>query len=91
MVQVQLHPSILPADFDITPTGELVLNLPPVVPVGYQNGYEGEAVQNADGSAIVSGSADIHNGKAASVVAAPSALLDNSNYKKAVSLQISSL
>ncbi len=26
--QVQLHPSILPADFDITPTGELVLNLP---------------------------------------------------------------
>ena len=27
--QVQLHPSILPADFDITPSGELVLNLPP--------------------------------------------------------------
>lgn len=26
--QVQLHPSILPADFDITPSGELVLNLP---------------------------------------------------------------
>ena len=27
--QVQLHPSILPSDFDITPSGELVLNLPP--------------------------------------------------------------
>ena len=27
-MQVQLHPSILPADFDITPTGDLVLNLP---------------------------------------------------------------
>ena len=26
--QVQLHPSILPADFDITPAGELVLNVP---------------------------------------------------------------
>lgn len=26
--QVALHPSILPADFDITPSGELVLNLP---------------------------------------------------------------
>ena len=26
--QVQLHPSILPSDFDITPSGELVLNLP---------------------------------------------------------------
>ncbi len=26
--QVQLHPSILPADFDITPGGELVLSLP---------------------------------------------------------------
>ncbi len=26
--QVQLHPSILPSDFDITPTGELVLNIP---------------------------------------------------------------
>ena len=25
---MQLHPSILPADFDITPAGELVLNLP---------------------------------------------------------------
>jgi hypothetical protein len=33
--QVQLHPSILPADFDITPSGELVLNLPPA-PEGYQ-------------------------------------------------------
>ena len=27
-LQVQLHPSILPSDFDITPSGELVLNLP---------------------------------------------------------------
>ena len=25
---MQLHPSILPADFDITPAGELVLNVP---------------------------------------------------------------
>lgn len=86
-IQVQLHPSILPADFDITPTGELVLNLPPAVPVGYQNGYEGDATQNADGSAIVSGSADIHNGKAATVVTAPSALLDSSSYNKTVSLK----
>jgi hypothetical protein len=54
------------------------------VPVGYQNGYEGDATQNADGSAIVSGSADIHNGKA---VTAPSALLDSSSYNKTVSLK----
>ena len=27
--QVNLHPSILPEDFDITPNGELILNLPP--------------------------------------------------------------
>ncbi|CAB4065132.1 MPDZ [Lepeophtheirus salmonis] len=30
--QVHLHPSILPADFDITPSGELVLNLPQASP-----------------------------------------------------------
>ena len=39
--QVHLHPSILPEDFDITPTGELVLNLPPNEDESpYQNGYE---------------------------------------------------
>ena len=27
--QVHLHPSILPEDFDITPGGQLILNLPP--------------------------------------------------------------
>ena len=27
-LQVNLHPSILPEDFDITPSGELVINLP---------------------------------------------------------------
>ena len=44
--QVQLHPSILPADFDITPSGELVLNLPPSPADSFQNGYEGEANGN---------------------------------------------
>lgn len=42
--QVQLHPSILPADFDITPSGELVLNLPPSPGAdSFQNGYDPEA------------------------------------------------
>ena len=41
-IQVQLHPSILPADFDITPTGELVLNLPPSPADSFQNGYDPE-------------------------------------------------
>ena len=40
--QVQLHPSILPADFDITPAGELVLNLPPSPADSFQNGYDPE-------------------------------------------------
>jgi len=44
--QVQLHPSILPADFDITPSGELVLNLPPSPIDSYQNGYDAEANGN---------------------------------------------
>ena len=43
--KVHLHPSILPEDFDITPGGQLILNLPPggdeIEP--YQNGYEGES------------------------------------------------
>ena len=43
--QVHLHPSILPEDFDITPGGQLILNLPPggdeIEP--YQNGYEPES------------------------------------------------
>ena len=55
------------------------------MPVGYQNGYEGESAQNAVGSAIVSGGADIHNGKASTLIAAPSPPY-NSNYKQAVSL-----
>eukprot|EP00092_Neocalanus_flemingeri_P029346 GFUD01031858.1.p1 GENE.GFUD01031858.1~~GFUD01031858.1.p1 ORF type:complete len:2139 (-),score=780.47 GFUD01031858.1:627-7043(-) len=39
--QVHLHPSILPEDFDITPAGELILNLPPTDEDSpYQNGYE---------------------------------------------------
>ena len=40
--QVHLHPSILPEDFDITPAGELILNLPPTDEEDspYQNGYE---------------------------------------------------
>ena len=38
--QVQLHPSILPADFDITANGELVLNLPPAAANG-SNGSNG--------------------------------------------------
>ena len=43
--QVHLHPSILPEDFDITPGGELILNLPPGGEEGepYQNGYEGSS------------------------------------------------
>lgn len=42
--QVQLHPSILPADFEITPAGELVLNLPP------NAGVTGSAAANVSGS-----------------------------------------
>ena len=45
-LKVQLHPSILPADFDITPSGELVLNLPPSPVDSYQNGYDAEANGN---------------------------------------------
>jgi hypothetical protein len=37
---VHLHPSILPEDFDITPGGQLILNLPPgAEEEPYQNGY----------------------------------------------------
>ena len=62
----------MPADFDITPAGELVLNVPPA-PAGYQNGFEGD-VSTADGSAIVSGSADIvNNGKPSSPASPTSA------------------
>ncbi|KAK7872386.1 hypothetical protein R5R35_007003 [Gryllus longicercus] len=45
--QLQQHPSLLPVDFDITPCGDLVLNVPPPVelydPVydpGYKNPHE---------------------------------------------------
>ena len=43
--QVHLHPSILPEDFDITPSGELVLNLPQAEEDspngnGYTNGFD---------------------------------------------------
>ena len=39
--QVHLHPSILPEDFDITPAGDLVINLPPTEDNSpYQNGLE---------------------------------------------------
>jgi len=40
--QVHLHPSILPEDFDITPAGDLILNLPPSDEDDSpcQNGYE---------------------------------------------------
>ncbi len=94
LFQVQLHPSILPADFDITPAGELVLNVPPA-PAGYQNGFEGD-VSVADGSAIVSGSADIvvNNGQPSTpptatlaAVAAP-AVVENSTLNKAVRIII---
>jgi hypothetical protein len=59
------------------------------VPAGYQNGYEGDA-SNADGSAIVTGSADILNGKAATTTTSPvpplpPAVVDSSTLKKAVS------
>ena len=81
MFQVQLHPSILPADFDITPTGELVLNLPNVNQ-GYQNGFEPETTTaDGNGSAIVTGSADILNGQGP----AQQPALDNAAFHKAVS------
>ena len=38
-----MHPSILPADFDITPSGELVLNLPASPADSFQNGYDPES------------------------------------------------
>ena len=43
--QVHLHPSILPEDFDITPSGELILNLPQAEEDspsgnGYTNGFD---------------------------------------------------
>ena len=39
--QVHLHPSILPEDFDITPSGELILNLPQADDDSpYTNGYD---------------------------------------------------
>ena len=48
--QVNLHPSILPEDFDITSTGELVLNLPPTDDDSpYQNGYEKNGSQEDGG------------------------------------------
>ncbi|XP_069682015.1 multiple PDZ domain protein-like isoform X7 [Periplaneta americana] len=37
--QLQQHPSILPVDFDITPCGDLVLNVPPPVDL-YDPSYE---------------------------------------------------
>lgn len=37
--QLQQHPSILPVDFDITPCGDLVLNVPPPVDL-YDPGFE---------------------------------------------------
>ena len=47
--QVQLHPSILPADFEITPSGELVLNLPPSPVDSFQNGdYPNEGANNGN-------------------------------------------
>ena len=64
--QVHLHPSILPADFDITPTGELVLNLPPsptssasTTASGYPNGLNG-SVQQADAKLKASAAAPLN-------------------------------
>lgn len=40
--QLRQHPSILPADFDITSSGELVLNIPPggeLYDLRYEEGY----------------------------------------------------
>ena len=48
LMQVQLHPSILPADFDITPSGELVLNLPPSPADSFQNGYDPNETNNGN-------------------------------------------
>jgi multiple PDZ domain protein len=42
--QLQQHPSILPVDFDITPCGDLVLNVPPPVDL-YDPGF-GREYQN---------------------------------------------
>jgi hypothetical protein len=39
--QLQQHPSILPVDFDITPCGDLVLNVPPPVDL-YDPGFDRE-------------------------------------------------
>ncbi|XP_023348444.1 patj homolog, partial [Eurytemora carolleeae] len=44
--QVNLHPSILPEDFDITPNGELILNLPSDEP--YHNGYQDETTPDSE-------------------------------------------
>ena len=66
--QVQLHPSILPADFDITPAGELVLNLPPSPADSFQNGYDPEG-NNRNASA--SFNANVSKGISKDVVAAP--------------------
>ena len=55
--QVQLHPSILPADFEITPSGELVLNLPPSPADSFQNGdYPNEVANNGNNKTFSSSS-----------------------------------
>ena len=47
--QVHLHPSILPEDFDITSSGELILNLPqnPDEDSPYTNGYDSNDNRNS--------------------------------------------
>ena len=53
MFQVHLHPSILPEDFDITSSGELILNLPQAdedspSANGYTNGFDTMDVKEAE-------------------------------------------
>ena len=70
--QVQLHPSILPADFDITPAGELVLNLPPSPADSFQNGYDPEGNnRNASTSFNANVSKGISKDVAAAAAVAP--------------------
>jgi len=48
--QIHQHPSILPVDFDISNTGELILNLPPAPDV-YDQSYDSEQNYEFDRSA----------------------------------------
>lgn len=48
--QVQLHPSILPADFDITPTGKLVIRVPEEANgTEGRNGFDARQARNQSG------------------------------------------